>query len=233
MYHSERIIKEMQDNNILSAKALDRAVAGVRDAVKDQVRNIDAGMTRLINYGSCFTTDFYDKCIEQKAEDQRFFAGIYHLVQKKEIFTEMLEAYFEVVFEGRDSRQLQNIKRMLMQSNIHIATSTLTSRALAVGVAMTVCMSLNVSLPLSRFAGNTVGSAASITGIYGIVQEAAESARRLKILHPDYYQALYILELEMMFFLIEDRFLNAGALQQQWLSDDEVADIIYKLVRFS
>lgn len=233
MYLSEEIIKQLQDNNILAANALDRAVAGVRDAVRDQIEKIDAGKTRLINYGYCFTTEFYEKCTEQKSEDQRFIAGIYHLLKNKAIFTEMLEVYFEVVFKGRDIRQLQNIKRMLMQLNIHIAASTLTSRTFALGVAMALSMSLHVSLPFSRLTGTTIGAAASILGVYGIVQQAADSANHLKVLHPDYYQALYTVELEMMFFLIEDKLLRAGALQNRWLADDEVADIIYKLVRLS
>lgn len=103
MYHSEEIIKQLQDNNILAANALDRAVAGVRDAVRDQVEKIDAGKTRLINYGSCFTTEFYEKCTEQKSEDhdllqvsftslrtkpflQKFLRYILKLYLKAEIF---------------------------------------------------------------------------------------------------------------------------------------------------
>lgn len=122
---------------------------------------------------------------------------------------------------------------MLMQLNIHIAASTLTSRTFALGVAMAVSMSLNASLPFSRLTGTTIGAAASILGVYGIVQQAADSANHLKAIHPDYYQALYIVELEMMYFLIEDNFLRAGALLNRWLADDEVADIIYNLVRLS
>lgn len=66
--------------------------------------------------------------------------------------------------------------------------------------------------------------------IYGIVQNAAESTKRLQVMHPAYYQALYIRRLEMMYFLIESEFIRAGAIMNKWLSEYELAQVLAKLV---
>jgi hypothetical protein len=56
-------------------------------------------------------------------------------------------------------------------------------------------------------------------------------AQRLHITCPAYYDALYVRELEMMFFLVEPLFEQAGAFSANRISDSEIADIITKMIR--
>ncbi len=88
-----------------------------------------------------------------------------------------------------------------MRANVYISTSTLTSYSFSAGVASTVC--LYVTLPPSglKVVSGLTGAAIGGLGIYGVVQKAADSAHRLQVMHPAYYQALYLQELEMMYFL--------------------------------
>lgn len=51
------------------------------------------------------------------------------------------------------------------------------------------------------------------------------------IIHPEYYSTLYAQELEMMYFLIEPLFERAEAFKAQWVSDDEIADIITRMIQ--
>lgn len=143
----------------------------------------------------------------------------------------MLKIYFEEIFKHKTSEQLEHIKQMLMAVNIHIAASSLTNAGFALATASSVAAGMNLSLEISALVGRRTGQIVGVMGLYGIVQKAADSAHRLHISNPAYYSALYIQELEMMYFLIEPLFERAAALNAQWVSDNEVVDIITKMIR--
>lgn len=71
----------------------------------------------------------------------------------------------------------------------------------------------------------------ALIGFYGVVQKAADSAYRLHIQFPAYYSALYAQGLEMLYFLIEPIFHRAGAMKAQWASNDQIADIISRMIQ--
>ena len=50
-------------------------------------------------------------------------------------------------------------------------------------------------------------------------------------MHPAYYNALYMRKLEMMYFLVEPIFLKAGLYMERISSDNEIANLIVRLVR--
>ncbi|MCS3601988.1 hypothetical protein M2371_001174 [Buttiauxella sp. BIGb0471] len=143
----------------------------------------------------------------------------------------MLKIYFEELFRYKTSDQIEHIKQMLMAVNVHIAASSLTNAGFALATASAVAIGMNLSLELSALAGRSAGGVVGIVGVYGIVQKAADSAHRLHISYPAYYSALYIQELEMMYFLIEPLFQRAEAFKAQWASDGEIADIITRIIR--
>lgn len=229
MYHSDAVIKQLQAQRILAEK-LDNAVSGVIDAVSDQVSKINKGATRLSFYASCFTDEYYDVCKKQAIEDKRFMMGMVQLVKDRRIVFELLKTYIEYQLENRSMRQIAVIKSQLMRLNIHIAASTLTSNAFAVGATMAVIVAMNIRFPVAKSIGGYFGDAVGVLTIYGIVQNAAESAKRLQVMHQAYYQALYIRRLEMMYFLIEDEFIRAGALTNKRLSEYELAQVLAKLM---
>ncbi|WP_277976101.1 hypothetical protein [Pantoea endophytica] len=230
MYHSDAVIRQLQAQRILAEK-LDNAVSGVIDAVSDQVSKINKGATRLSFYASCFTDEYLDVCKKQAIEDKRFMLGMVQLVKERRIVFELLKTYIEYQLENRSMRQIAVIKSQLMRLNIHIAASTLTSNAFAVGTTMAVIVAMNIRFPVAKSIGGYFGDAVGVLTIYGIVQNAAESAKRLQVMHPAYYQALYIRRLEMMYFLIEDEFIRAGALTNKRLSEYELAHVLAKLMR--
>lgn len=230
MYYRNDVIRYLQSYNILALK-LDHAVAGVREAVSNHIDIIGAGATRAIYYTSCFTDEYQDVCKGQLKEDVRFTFGIAHLFQNVDVVYEMLKLYFEEIFKNKTSEQLERIKRMLMAVNVHIAASTLSNHGFALAVATTVALGMNLSLEMSILAGRTAGVLITITGIYGLIQKAADSAQRLHYINPVYYSALYAQELEMMYFLIEPLFERVGAFKSQWNSDSDIVDVITKMVR--
>lgn len=230
MYNNNEIISYLQANRILALK-LDHAVSAVGQQVTNQVDALGKGATRLLYYTSCFTDEYNDVCQQQKTEDMRFRNAVIHLIQHNDVVYEMLRVYFEEIFKYKTNEQLKYIKKALMAVNIHIAASTLTSAGYALAVATSVRIGLNLSVQLSALRGRAAGIAAGIMATYGLVQKAADSAHRLHVQYPAYYSALYMQQLEMMYFLIEPVFEHAGALDASRSSDSGIANIITRMIR--
>ncbi|QLY60846.1 hypothetical protein HV211_10290 [Citrobacter freundii] len=230
MYYSNEVISYLQANKILALK-LDHALTGVGKAVSNQIETIGAGATRALYYTSCFTDEYQDVCQKQKTEDIRFKSGVIYLLRHGNIAYDMLKIYFEEIFKYKTPDQLERIKQMLMAVNIHIAASSLTNAGFALATASFVAADMNLSLELSALAGRRAGGVVGAIGIYGVVQKAADSAHRLHVQYPAYYSALYMQQLEMMYFLIEPLFQRAESFKAQWASDDGIADIITRMIR--
>ncbi|MDY0921860.1 hypothetical protein [Leclercia sp. CFBP8987] len=230
MYGNSEVIGYLQANKILALK-LDRAVSAVGKQVENQIETLGMGATRLLYYSSCFTDEYNDVCRQQKLEDKRFRHAVARVIQHGDVVYDMLRIYFEEIFKYKTHDQLERIKKELMAVNIHIAASSLTGAGFALAVATTVRMGLNLSVQLSALTGRAVGTIATLVVAYGIVQKAADSANRLHVQHPSYYAALYVQELEMMYFLLEPVFERAGAFNAQWSSDSNIASIISRMIR--
>ncbi|QSW35985.1 hypothetical protein KQ929_17940 [Leclercia pneumoniae] len=230
MYYRNDVISYLQSNKILAVK-LDHAVAGVKMAVTNQIETMGAGATRALYYTSCFTDEYQDVCKRQQTEDRRFLYGVVNLLQRKDVVYELLKVYFEEIFKNKTAEQLDRIKKMLMAANVHIAASSLSRVGFALATATSVAVGMGLRLEMSVLVGRIAGIATVGVSLYGIVQKAADSARRLEFSCPAYYATLYTQELEMMYFLIEPLFQRAGALKAHWASDEEVADIIVRMIR--
>lgn len=230
MYYSNDVISYLQSNKILALK-LDHAVSSVKDQVIKQVENIGAGATRALYYTSCLTEEYQDVCQQQKSEDIRFFNGLIYLLQHGGVVCDILKIYFEEILKYKTSAQLEHIKKLLMEINIHIAASSITKTGFSLAVATAVAVGMNLSLEMSAQAGRGARRAMGFIGIYGVVQKAASSAHRLQISYPSYYAALYENELEMMYFLTEPIFERAEAAKAQWGTEEDIANIIARMIR--
>ena len=110
MYYRNEVIRYLQSNNILALK-LDHALAGVENAVADQIALTGAGAKRALYYASCFTDEYQDVCQRQKNEDGRFTLAVIHLFQHDDVVYEMFKVYFEEIFKYKTSDQLEHIKK--------------------------------------------------------------------------------------------------------------------------
>lgn len=230
MYYRNEIISYLQAKRILALK-LDHALTGVGRTVSEQIKLTGAGAKRALYYTSCFTDEYQEVCQRQKSEDVRFTMGVTHLLRHSDVVYEMLKIYFEEIFKYKTSDQIEHIKKMLMAVNVHITASALTNAGFALAAATSVAVGMNLSLKMSARRGRQLGTAIGGIGLYGIVQKAADSAWRLHITSPAYYDALYARELEMMYFLVEPIFERAGAFSAHRISDADIADIIAKMIR--
>ena len=76
--------------------------------------------------------------------------------------------------------------------NVHIAARPLTGAGYALAVASSVRIGLNLTMQPSALTGRAAGTEAGVVAAYGLVQKAANSARRLDVQYPACYPALYM-----------------------------------------
>ncbi|HCL5278828.1 TPA: hypothetical protein N2G40_002099 [Salmonella enterica] len=84
-----------------------------------------------------------------------------------------------------------------------ISTDMVARKTLAYTFAKTAARSMSLTLSLRTKLNNGIVYFVTSAYYYGIVQKAASSAKKLKIMNPEYYSILYNNKLEMFFFLIE------------------------------
>lgn len=230
MYYSDLIIREMQVDKIIALQ-LDKSLAGVKDNVLDAAARIKDGATRAIYYTSCFTDNYQDVCEKLKSEDSRFLTGLVQMARNRTIVYDLIRIYYEEVFKNKTQQQISAIARALEKLGVNISASTLTTKSFVAGLTTTICLSAGFSPLIVARVRKLSGAGVFLAGTYGYVQIASESVDRLKILSPIYYHALYVQGLEMMYFLVEPVFMKAEIFGRRYMSDHDVVNTIYRMVR--
>lgn len=230
MYYSNSIIKKIQAEKLLALQ-LEKALSGVKKEALEAASRIQSGATRLLYYTSCFTDNYHEVCSKLKNEDRRFLEGVIKLLQDRKIIHQMFTIYFEELLKHKNRQQLEMILWQLKQLGLNLSISTLTSRSFVLGITSTVCLSIDISSLAISKVRKISGGAVAVANLYGYVQMASESAQRLKMFSPTYYHALYLNKLEMMYFLVEPIFMKAIIHDHLFMSNADIAQTIYKLVR--
>ena len=229
MIYNHKIISALQANKILAQK-LDEALRGVNQALSNQIDLIGVGATRALYYTSCFTEEYQDVCKKLGNEDARFTIAVYKVLRNYDVIFKIFEIYYEVVFRAKPEREMRNIQKHMMKLSSHISTSSLTSSAFSFASVAVLRLGTSMSVERSLVTGSRGGLVPAVSSAYGIIQKAADSADRLKWKFPVFYTALYLEEIEMLFFLVEERFNLAGALNMQSLKEYEIAEIFNRLI---
>ncbi len=224
MYHSDFIINGISADKQMALQ-LEKALSGVKDQLLEQASKLGDGTTRLLYHMSCFTDNYQDVCERIKEEDKRFFDGVMLLVTKRDIIYRMILIYFEEIFRFKTRNQLEAIKVSLLRAGVVISASSLNNQAFVIGITTAVCLGISFNALIIKWTGKASTIAVTGLGLYGMVQHAAESAERLRLMAPVYYHSLYLHTLEMMYFLVEPVFIKSGAFEK------DVTSTIINMVR--
>ncbi|WHP31037.1 hypothetical protein QMG90_20180 [Trabulsiella odontotermitis] len=230
MYESNLIINEIQADKLM-ALLLDKAVVGVKDQILESIARIEDGATRLTYYTSCFTDNYQDVCSKLKFEDARFAEGLYQLIRDRQIVYDLMSIYFKEIFKYKTYQQLEFIKEQLIQMGLNVSANSLTAESFTFGITSSVCLGLGFSPVVVGRVRALAGGVVGVAGLYGYVQQAAESADRLKLQSPIYYNALSLRKLDMMYFIVEPVFIKARAFQHQSFSDVQIVNIISNMMK--
>lgn len=212
MYHSDLILKGIKADELMASQ-LEKALIGVKDQVLQQASKIGDGATRLVYYTSCFTDNYQDVCAKLKEEDLRFLDGIAEVVKRRDIIYRLVHIYFEEIFRFKTREQLSAINSGLLKAGVIISSNTLNNQTFVIGITTAVCLGIGFNSSIVAWTGKTAALTVTGLGLYGIVQQAADSAERLRLQAPMYYQALHMQRLEMMYFLVDPTFMKAQAFE--------------------
>ena len=224
MYHSDLILKGIKADELMASQ-LEKALIGVKDQALLQASKIGDGATRLVYYTSCFTDNYQDVCAKLKEEDLRFLDGIAEVVKRRDIIYRLVHIYFEEIFRFKTREQLSAINSGLLKAGVIISSNTLNNQAFVIGITTAVCLGIGFNSSIVAWTGKTAALTVTGLGLYGIVQQAADSAERLRLQAPMYYHALHMQRLEMMYFLVEPIFMKAQAF------DSDITNAIINMVK--
>lgn len=224
MYHSDLILKGIKADELMASQ-LEKALIGVKDQALLQASKIGDGATRLVYYTSCFTDNYQDVCAKLKEEDLRFLDGIAEVVKRRDIIYRLVHIYFEEIFRFKTREQLSAINSGLLKAGVIISSNTLNNQAFVIGITTAVCLGIGFNSSIVAWTGKTAALTVTGLGLYGIVQQAADSAERLRLQAPMYYHALHMQRLEMMYFLVEPTFMKAQAF------DSDITNAIINMVK--
>ncbi|WP_165466129.1 hypothetical protein [Enterobacter cloacae] len=232
MYYSEDIIKKIGTDKELAVR-LDKAMAGVKDGFVEYVNNLGDGATRALYYTSCFTENYKDVCKRLANEDKRFLLGLYELIKHRNIIFRLILIYVQTLLKNKNESERNIILRQVVPPTTHYSVIQVSKLALIYGVVKYICygnaMNAGIrSVIMKKVAGRTTTGLFALS-TYGIVQNAAMSADNLEHFLPQFYHALYIENLEMMYFLIEPMVMKAGYLNISTASNSDVIDALKKM----
>lgn len=232
MYYSDFIIKKIGTDKELALR-LDKAMAGVKDGFVDYLGNLGDGATRALYYTSCFTEKYKDVCKRLGNEDKRFMLGLYELYKHRNIIFRMILIYVQTLLKNKDESERNIILRKVVPPTTHYSVMQTSRLALVYSVVKYICYgnTMNAAIQsalMKKIAGRT-GTGLFVLSTYGFVQKASESANNLKYFLPQFYNALYVENLEMMYFLIEPIVLRAGYLNISTASNDDIIDTFRKM----
>lgn len=230
MIDNYAVITKMQADSLLGVR-LDKALAGVKDAVLDQARHVNMGVTRLAFYSSCFTDNYQDVCAAQKSEDVRFMEALVQLVKRHDVIKRMFQIYVENLLSNRSSESTRRIQQALINKGATIASSSLTNQGLSSAIVAALGFSFGMKISVDTKLAKISAVSVTLASYYGYVQEAAEGAHRLLQLSPIYYSALYAEKLEMLYFIIEPVINQNVHLISTLSSEDEIANAIMRVLR--
>lgn len=235
MYYSEDIIKKIGTDKELAVR-LGKAMAGVKDGFIDYLNNLGDGATRALYYTSCFTENYKDVCKQLKNEDKRFLLGLYELVEHRDIIFRMILIYVQILLMNKDEDEKTTILRKVVPPTSHYSIMQASRFALVYSVVKYIFYGSKIngviqSAMMKKIGGLSSGGLIALSS-YGTVQHAADSANNLKYFLPQFYDALYAQDLEMMYFIIEPLVLDVGYLNISTASNAEIIDALKRMAGY-
>lgn len=223
------IVKFKLETDKSAAKALDRAVNGVKQNSGSTLEDVRSGVERASWYSSCLFDKYKDVCTELSTEDQRFIKCIYEVYNRKNIIADMMRMYFEEELKHVSDSQIKSLDVKLTKILADYRSGRLTKMAIASTLSIIVVNSFGfkneVMIQLNRY-NFVIVTAASL---YGKVQMAALAARKLRTISPQLYNTLYINNMEMLYFLVSEKInkalINATGLR----GEDRIVSIMKSL----
>ena len=191
-------------------KAIRKLVSPAKMTFTLSQRVFLATFTSSYNYNSIITLD----------------DGLYY----PDIINAMIEKYIDNLFVDISEARVPNIVRILTKYSAKFTASGLTTRAVTYPIVTAICISAGLKVALESTLTTTIRWGVSGLGLYSYARIAADAADRLKNRNLTFYNTLYNMEVEMLYFLIEPITIKIPEKLRTSLSDEEIAAAILRLI---
>ncbi|EIY2674155.1 hypothetical protein MMK78_000930 [Raoultella planticola] len=176
-------------------------------AMKGIGSDIYSGGERVSWYSSCLIPRYHDVCGQLYSEEKRMMYSIRSIYRYRDVIVHIFYLYFQMVIDDTENGNSKGIVRSVDSTATRVVARMPESRAVQLGLAVTLAEALSMSDLVSRAVVERL--AARVPGvvwmfqIFGTEQKCALAARRLKTLAPKYFAILYNAELEMLYYFLE------------------------------
>ncbi|ASG41809.1 hypothetical protein CES92_05220 [Enterobacter roggenkampii] len=201
------------------------------------LEKVKQGTQRLVSYGACLMPDEYYRsaCRDTWREDKRLVLALGEIYNRKDVTLDMVEIYFRKTLnrlgEQKSKDLITNIHNLLGKAAEH-ASAKASKLALSFTLANLIINSKDFKQNHIRLVNSFSTWFVNGATLYSKAQVAASAANRLKFQDPQYYQALYKENIEMLYFLIEPQMseiiyqVNSGDNNEQ-----VIGDALYEILR--
>lgn len=176
-------------------------------AIKEIGTDIYAGVERVSWYSSCVIPGYRDVCQELIAEQKRMHRSVLSLYRYRNVISHMFRLYFETIIDDSKNGNPSGRVRSVNAKITKVADHVMTGRAMRLAIALSLANALAASELVTRVVIERLSRRVPVIvlafQLIGTDQKCALAARRLKQLDPEYYQALYQAEIEMLYYFIE------------------------------
>lgn len=227
---------KMQSNKQL-AIALTNSLRDMHEDHMATLEKVKQGTQRLVSYGACLMPDEYyrNACRDTWREDKRLVLALGEIYNRKDVTLDMVEIYFRKTLnrlgEQKSKDLIANIHNLLGKAAEH-ASAKASKLALSFTLANLIINSRDFKQNHIRLVNSFSTWFVNGATLYSKAQLAASAANRLKFQDPQYYQALYKENIEMLYFLIEPQMseiiyqVNSGDNNEQ-----VIGDALYEILR--
>lgn len=227
---------KMQSNKQL-AIALTNSLRDMHEDHMATLEKVKQGTQRLVSYGACLMPDEYyrNACRDTWREDKRLVLALGEIYNRKDVTLDMVEIYFRKTLnrlgEQKSKDLITNIHNLLGKAAEH-ASAKATKLALSFTLANLIINSRDFKQNHIKLVNSFSTWFVNGATLYSKAQVAASAANRLKFQDPQYYQALYKENIEMLYFLIEPQMseiiyqVNSGDNNAQ-----VIGDALYEILR--
>lgn len=227
---------KMQSNKQL-AIALTNSLRVMHEDHMATLEKVKQGTQRLVSYGACLMPDEYyrNACRDTWREDKRLVLALGEIYNRKDVTLDMVEIYFRKTLnrlgEQKSKDLITNIHNLLGKAAEH-ASAKASKLALSFTLANLIINSRDFKQNHIKLVNSFSTWFVNGATLYSKAQVAASAANRLKFQDPQYYQALYKENIEMLYFLIEPQMseiiyqVNSGDNNAQ-----VIGDALYEILR--
>ncbi|MEB8255357.1 hypothetical protein NGI13_07225 [Enterobacter asburiae] len=178
---------------------------------------------------------YRNACRDTWREDKRLVLALGEIYNRKDVTLDMVEIYFRKTLnrlgEQKSKDMITNIHNLLGKAAEH-ASAKASKLALSFTLANLIINSRDFKQNHIRLVNSFSTWFVNGATLYSKAQVAASAANRLKFQDPQYYQALYKENIEMLYFLIEPQMseiiyqVNSGDNNEQ-----VIGDALYEILR--